>query len=1037
MASKSMLCHSNDESWSMSSVSTALLEVVLACLLFLSVCISVTISAIIRFFHLSPPCFCAKPHVGLSWNARKQDNSEGLLCDYHANKLFLLKTLILNRGCAPVHSLCEDCMLLNCSSTETDAYVNSNPELKNKDFKCTTLIHVNNCQICLSKRQKCYSPSAFNEAITDEGSGGLQGEVGSDSGSSDSFIPDRSKQPMTYLHSRCSCCKELIREKLLGNEFVRKKSAKVFVEDLEEQFWKSAPMPFCETEECEFLGEESLMNYAKKDKSQEPDMLGDDSRLEETGLEGKVQRQKYGLDSKFCSDRLLEEGEAVGSELPQILSERCATIETYPVNEYTVPAPLPCVDVEPRVHLQPSDNDVIKELKDALEAEREAHSTLYTELEAERNASAIAANETMAMMSRLQEEKAAIQMETRQFKRMAEEKAVFDQEAIALLKDILCKREEEKFALEKEVELYRSDHRIRKLRRQRRKREELEQPHDKQRVNEKRVLLLEERKDKKIIKESQELQGPFEHNGCSAIDLTWNGSLTDSASKMKRFEDSEAWETRNKTGSHFRRRHDDLLPSTKGENVLIAFDAVGTKFEQEDYPSLICGQQKSKDKDVYSEVNLQKASLALDEAVCKQKLAGSPGISDDEGSSEQSFMMEHEGKSKQEADKVEDHAYDPWRPACSTELQQVGKIGAENLASSSMHTMETLSQDTPNLNSNENGLEGTALEDSITMLGPYSQRGQECWANSKNITGNGDGCQESGHYNTELVEDFITIEVEPMNMNSKLKQESTETMNHKQAVDFRATPSTFVQYEIGDELFELPSDLNFSEKLHQEPDSACNTAISSLEQSLSQVDKQARERESKNSNFCKNFPPFNLPEERDVLQDNLHDTRNDLQASDKTPKREQRGTIRESEQNKDFFDPSNSLAGFDEWTSDDAFDQDSLCSADEYLPEFSGCDIRTTSMIRRDYQRKAVEEEVRQLTSRLQVLEDDRDIMKNIMETLRSENGEIRLLHDIAQQLQQLHGFEKKLDNLKELFEAREPSAVSEDLKNVPKKWRC
>jgi hypothetical protein len=95
-----------------------------------------------------------------------------------------------------------------------------------------------------------------------------------------------------------------------------------------------------------------------------------------------------------------------------------------------------------------------QELLHALQSERENMAALYSELEEERNSSATAASEALAMISRLQEEKAAVQMESRQFQRMVMEKAMYDQEAIEVLKEILAKREEERIALEEEVRLY-------------------------------------------------------------------------------------------------------------------------------------------------------------------------------------------------------------------------------------------------------------------------------------------------------------------------------------------------------------------------------------------------------------------------------------------------------------------------------------------------------------------------------------------------------------------------------------------------------
>ncbi|KAL3680889.1 hypothetical protein R1sor_023845 [Riccia sorocarpa] len=97
----------------------------------------------------------------------------------------------------------------------------------------------------------------------------------------------------------------------------------------------------------------------------------------------------------------------------------------------------------------------VEELREALRAERKALTELYRELEQERSASATAANETMAMITRLQEEKAAAQMECRQFQRMAEEKQLYDQEALAVLQDILVRRDQEVFRLEEEAKLYR------------------------------------------------------------------------------------------------------------------------------------------------------------------------------------------------------------------------------------------------------------------------------------------------------------------------------------------------------------------------------------------------------------------------------------------------------------------------------------------------------------------------------------------------------------------------------------------------------
>ncbi|KAK4263999.1 hypothetical protein QN277_029342 [Acacia crassicarpa] len=97
----------------------------------------------------------------------------------------------------------------------------------------------------------------------------------------------------------------------------------------------------------------------------------------------------------------------------------------------------------------------VEKLKSVLRAERMALSSVYAELEEERSASAVAANQTMAMINRLQEEKAAVQMEALQYQRMMEEQSEYDQEALQLLNDLMVKREKEKQDLERELEIYR------------------------------------------------------------------------------------------------------------------------------------------------------------------------------------------------------------------------------------------------------------------------------------------------------------------------------------------------------------------------------------------------------------------------------------------------------------------------------------------------------------------------------------------------------------------------------------------------------
>lgn len=94
--------------------------------------------------------------------------------------------------------------------------------------------------------------------------------------------------------------------------------------------------------------------------------------------------------------------------------------------------------------------------KRQLEQDKKLLTALLKELEEERNASAIAANETMAMITRLQEEKAALQMEASHDLRMMEEQAEYDMEALDKYNDLVTEKEKEIQDLEAEVEYYRT-----------------------------------------------------------------------------------------------------------------------------------------------------------------------------------------------------------------------------------------------------------------------------------------------------------------------------------------------------------------------------------------------------------------------------------------------------------------------------------------------------------------------------------------------------------------------------------------------------
>lgn len=99
--------------------------------------------------------------------------------------------------------------------------------------------------------------------------------------------------------------------------------------------------------------------------------------------------------------------------------------------------------------------NVVDRLKRQIEYDRKLLGTLYKELEEERNASAVATNQAMAMITRLQEEKSALHMEALQCLRMMEEQAEYDVEALQKANDLIADKEKEIKDLKAAVEIYR------------------------------------------------------------------------------------------------------------------------------------------------------------------------------------------------------------------------------------------------------------------------------------------------------------------------------------------------------------------------------------------------------------------------------------------------------------------------------------------------------------------------------------------------------------------------------------------------------
>ncbi|XP_010234530.1 uncharacterized protein LOC100834209 isoform X1 [Brachypodium distachyon] len=87
------------------------------------------------------------------------------------------------------------------------------------------------------------------------------------------------------------------------------------------------------------------------------------------------------------------------------------------------------------------DEGEVAALREALRQQRQAVEALKAELEEERQAASSGADEALAMILRLQAEKAAERMEADQFRRVAEERILHDEDSLAFLKAVVFSQE--------------------------------------------------------------------------------------------------------------------------------------------------------------------------------------------------------------------------------------------------------------------------------------------------------------------------------------------------------------------------------------------------------------------------------------------------------------------------------------------------------------------------------------------------------------------------------------------------------------------
>ncbi|KAG7613379.1 GTD-binding domain [Arabidopsis suecica] len=111
--------------------------------------------------------------------------------------------------------------------------------------------------------------------------------------------------------------------------------------------------------------------------------------------------------------------------------------------------------VERTMSLGVGGNGETSGVRETMWAQQELLQKINQELDAEREASSSAASEALSMILRLQGEKAALEMEASQYKRMAEEKMCHAETSLVLFEDLIYQKEMEIASLEFQVQAYR------------------------------------------------------------------------------------------------------------------------------------------------------------------------------------------------------------------------------------------------------------------------------------------------------------------------------------------------------------------------------------------------------------------------------------------------------------------------------------------------------------------------------------------------------------------------------------------------------
>ncbi|KAI3687753.1 hypothetical protein L1987_81455 [Smallanthus sonchifolius] len=384
-------------------------------------------------FELNPPCvLCTRvDHALCGKNPNLYYNES--ICDSHKKDISSLGYCHVHRKLSDIQTMCESCLLSFAIEKDSDSDTNNaddhkpvvKPEKKVKDGnKNDGVIDPNMCSCCGASLKPKQPSKEFSKSLSSLHTSSIF----------PTSSPRASSSPRAY-SSLAPTSSPRASSSLLSTSSPRAFSS-LFPSSSPRAFSSLAPM-------C------SPRAFSSQTRFRELKFVSDDMPEDEYGSntftkqvnEDAIKTSNYMKGNKFFGIPLIE---------PVASSPRWSV-------KPPKKAPLAKVDlVSETIEEQSADEySTIQQLKKQVNDNRKTLVTLYMELDEERSAATVAANNAMAMITRLQAEKAGVHMEALQYQRMMDEEAEYDEEAIQILKDLLLKKEEDVRVLEVKLDAYR------------------------------------------------------------------------------------------------------------------------------------------------------------------------------------------------------------------------------------------------------------------------------------------------------------------------------------------------------------------------------------------------------------------------------------------------------------------------------------------------------------------------------------------------------------------------------------------------------